>query len=85
MKGKQIQNLADYNGKQVWVEFQDPNAVSCANCGACGLSDEEANLYVDGVYRVNGHFLVSDKDETKSFHEFSPRITAVYEWKSTTK
>jgi len=80
MKGNKICNLTDYNGKRVWVEFQDPNAVSCANCGACGLSEEEENLYTDGVYCADGHFLVSLTDARHSFHEFSPRIVAVYEW-----
>lgn len=80
MKGNKISSLNDYNGKSVWVEFQDPNAVSCANCGACGLSEEEELLYKDGVYRVEGHFLTSLTDAKQSFHEFSPRIVAVYEW-----
>ena len=80
MKGKIINNIKDYGGRLVWVEFENPDAASCANCGACGLGDAEAHLYPSGVYRVDGHFLVSPEEGTLSFHEFTPRILAIYEW-----
>ncbi|MGX8701059.1 hypothetical protein [Caproiciproducens sp.] len=80
MKGKIIRNLTDYNGKPVWVEFENPDACSCANCGACRSSDAEAHLYTSGVYRAEGHFLVSLTNEEHRFHEFTPRILAIYEW-----
>lgn len=80
MKGKIIQNLQDYNGSLVWVEFENLDACSCANCGACGPATSEAHLYSSDVYRAEGHFLVSTKDEKISFHEFTPRIIAIYEW-----
>lgn len=80
MKGKIIRNLGDYNGKLVWVEFENPDAASCANCGACGTAALEAQCYESGVYRAEGRFLVSREDEKVSFHEFTPRIVAIYEW-----
>lgn len=80
MKGKIISSLADHSGKLVWVEFENPDEVSCANCGACGSCDDEAHLYISGVYRVKGHFLISAADETVTYHEFTPRIVSIYEW-----
>lgn len=80
MKGKLIKNLTKYNGEPVWVEFENPDACSCANCGACGPSGAEAQLYKSGVYRAEGHFLVSESDAALSFHEYTPRILAIYEW-----
>jgi hypothetical protein len=80
MKGKIIRDLKEYSGKLVWVEFENPDACSCANCGACGASIDEAHLYTSGTYRVEGHFLVSTKDAKQSFHEFTPRILSIYEW-----
>ncbi len=64
----------------VWVEFENPDACSCANCGACGPSTSEAHLYLSDVYRVEGHFLVSPNDEGIRFHEFTPRILSIYAW-----
>lgn len=79
MKGKIIRSLKDYDGKPVWVEFENPDACSCANCGACRSSDAEAHLYTSGVYRAEGHFLVAENEKDR-FHEFTPRILAIYEW-----
>lgn len=79
MKGQLIRDLKKYNGRLVWVEFENPDGCSCANCGACRSSDAEAHLYASGVYRAEGHFLVSPHQED-SFHEFTPRILAIYEW-----
>lgn len=81
MKGKIIRNLTDYDQRLVWVEFENPDAVSCANCGACRSCGSEAQLYNSGVYRVSGHFLVSPQDENRRFHEFTPRILDIYEWR----
>jgi hypothetical protein len=81
MKGKIIRNLKEFNKKLVWVEFGDPNTVGCANDDDYALGGVEAQLYSSGVYRVDGHFLVSQKDANLSFHEFIPRIIAVYEWR----
>lgn len=80
MKGKIIRDIKEYNGQLVWVEFENPDACSCANCGACRSSDAEAHLYTSGVYRAEGHFLVSPTDAKQSFHEFTPRILSIYEW-----
>ena len=80
MKGSIICNLGEHNGELVWVEFENPDACSCANCGACGASQEEAHLYHSGVYRAEGHFLVSPGDVSLRFHEFTPRILSIYEW-----
>ena len=80
MKGNVIKNLKPYEGKLVWVEFGDPDACCCANCGACLSSDEEFQLYRSGVYRVEGHFLVAADAPETSFHEYTPRILAIYEW-----
>ena len=80
MKGKIISNIKNYDGRLVWVEFENPDAASCANCGACGPGGDEAELYRSGVYRVDGHFLVSPNEENVGFHEFTPRILAIYEW-----
>ncbi|HEX2985286.1 MAG TPA: hypothetical protein VHO71_00560 [Caproiciproducens sp.] len=80
MKGSIIHNLQEYNNKLVWVEFENPDAVSCANCGVCGISDSEAALCSSGVYRLEGHFLVSPRQEEVRVHEYMPRIVAIYEW-----
>lgn len=80
MRGKIIRNLMAYNGGMVWVEFQNPGACSCANDGTCCLSGAELQLYQNGVYRAEGHFLVSPTDIGISFHEFTPRILTIYEW-----
>lgn len=80
MKGKIIHNLMEYSGKLVWVEFEDPDACSCANCGACRSSDAEADLYESGIYQVEGRFLISEKDPSVRYLEFMPRILAIYEW-----
>lgn len=80
MNGKIIHNLKEYNQKLVWVEFENADTVSCANSNAYGLSGDEAQTYLSGLYRVDGHFLVSQKDTSLSFHEFTPHILAIYEW-----
>lgn len=80
MKGKIIHDLKKYENQYVWVEFENPDACSCANCGACRSSDAESHIYASGVYRVEGHFLISAKDKNVRYHEFIPRILNIYEW-----
>ena len=80
MRGKIIKDLKRYNEKKVWVEFGDSNTVGCANDDDYALGGVESQLYSSGVYRVEGHFLVSTKDANISFHEFAPHISAIYEW-----
>lgn len=80
MKGKIIRNLRDYNGKTVWVEFGEQITVGCANDHNCGLGDAKEKLYTSGLYRVEGHFLISQKDKSISLQEFTPDIIAICEW-----
>ena len=80
MKGKLIENLTDYNGKIVWVEFGDSSTVGCANDDDYALGGVDAQPFSSDVYRAEGHFLVSTKDSSLSFHEFAPHISAIYEW-----
>ncbi|MCH3971480.1 MAG: hypothetical protein LKE53_01705 [Oscillospiraceae bacterium] len=80
MKGKKLRDLSDKEGKLVWVEFENPDAATCENCGACGSARRANAVYKDGVYRVQGHFLVSPQDANVYFHEFIPRIIGFYEW-----
>jgi len=80
MKGKIIHNLKEYTEKLVWVEFENSETVSCANANAYGLRGDETQTYLSGLYRVDGHFLVSQKDKSLSFHEFTPHVLAIYEW-----
>ena len=81
MKGKIIRSLKEFDKKLVWVEFGDTNTVGCANDDDYALGGVEAQLFSSGVYRVEGHFLVSQNDVNLSFHEFTPCIIAVYEWR----
>ncbi|ARP50856.1 MULTISPECIES: hypothetical protein [Caproicibacterium] len=80
MKGKKLKGLTGLDGKCVWVEFEDPDEATCENCGACGTSRLANAVYQDGVYRVEGHFLVSPQNPKLFFHEFIPRICGIYEW-----
>ena len=81
MKGKSIRTLENYDNQIVWVEFENPDAASCENCGACGPRGPEERCLPDGTYRVNGQFLVSLTDESVRFHVCMPRIQGIYEWK----
>ena len=81
MKCKIIYNLREFNKKLVWVEFRAPDTVGCANDDDYALGGVQMQLYSSGVYRVEGHFLVSSKDVNLSFHEFTPHILAIYEWR----
>lgn len=80
MKGKEIVGLSGYEGKLVWVEFEDPEAATCENCGACGSSVLANSVYRDGLYRVQGHLLVSPADPQVYFSEYIPRIQRFYAW-----
>lgn len=80
MKGKKLSGLTGQEGKLVWVGFEDPCAASCENCGACGTASLANAVYKDGIYRVEGHFLVSPVDPKVCFNEFIPRIQELYEW-----
>lgn len=80
MKGKKLSGLTGREGTLVWVEFENPDAATCENCGACGAAREANSVYKDGVYRIEGHFLISPKDPSVYFHEFVPRIQGIYEW-----
>jgi predicted molibdopterin-dependent oxidoreductase YjgC len=80
MKGQKLQTLSGQEGKLVWVEFQSADSASCENCGACGTARLANQVYHSGVYRVEGHFLVSPEDKNVYFHEFIPRIEAFYTW-----
>ena len=80
MKGKIIRKLKDYDDKTVWVEFESMETASCATGDAYGLSGTESQLYASGIYRVEGHFLISQKDTNLRFHEFTPHIVTIYEW-----
>lgn len=79
MKGKLIYSLDRYDGKTVWVKFENPDAASCENCGACGPRGPEERIFPDGLYQVDGQFLISLTDKSLSVHECSPRIQAIYE------
>lgn len=81
MKGKKLSGIKGMEGALVWIEFEDPCAATCENCGACGTAAAANSVYKDGVYRVEGHFLVSPEDKNIYFHEYVPRIQAIYEWK----
>lgn len=82
MKGTKLNGLSGQEGTLVWVEFEDPDAATCENCGACGTASLANSVYKDGIYRVEGHFLVSPDDSSVYFHEFIPRIQGIYEWKT---
>ncbi len=82
MKGKKLNGLSGADGSLVWVEFENPDAATCENCGACGAARQANSIYKNGIYRVSGHFLVSPENKNICFHEYIPRITAIYEWKS---
>ncbi|HCA72202.1 MAG TPA: hypothetical protein DHW78_08955 [Ruminococcaceae bacterium] len=81
MKGKKLSSLSGQEGSLVWVEFENPDMATCENCGACGSARAANSVYKDGVYRVKGRFLVSPEDSDIYFHEFTPRIVGIYEWK----
>lgn len=80
MKKEKLPNLSGREGELVWVEFESADCASCENCGACGTARLANQVYQSGVYRVQGHFLVSPRDESLYFHEFIPRIQAFYAW-----
>jgi len=80
MKGKMIKSIQEYDGRPVWVEFGSENTVGCANDDDYALGGTEVQGYTSGIYRVEGHCLVSLTDAKQSFHEFTPRIFAIYEW-----
>ncbi|WOC32944.1 MULTISPECIES: hypothetical protein [Caproicibacterium] len=80
MKGKKLAGLAGLDDALVWVEFENPDAATCENCGACGAASQANAVYRDGVYRVQGHFLVSQENPDVCLHEFIPRIQGIYAW-----
>lgn len=80
IKGKIIRDLKDYDGRLVFVEFESQNSVGCSNDDDYALGGANAQPFSNDVYRVEGHFLISTKNSSISFHEFTPHIGAIYEW-----